>query len=327
MQSSLLPELRDISNGQLISDQAWIKAHTGTEAKPEMPKLEVRFVDGQATWRIEWKLENRYPRRSGRDDLNIPEAAGEPGIFIAGNQPWKIWKAINDSRGPKFFGGNVKIKYKIHSATGIVETGEVSFKIRGENPDDGRCKAHIIANQGAVWYAWAVAKHESGDSSGSIYNQFAIGLADGGAGAHGAKGEPFYSPSEGDGWGLFQRDSSSDRSVTTQEAWSWDGNMKGFLQDEYPDHLKIANTYVDRIKVANPATFEEPQFMIEGKKISGRDILALTSYNGLQGQKLSERLTFHPENSKGQRWSKNLPNAPGNEHVPYVDLILRAYHE
>jgi alpha-tubulin suppressor-like RCC1 family protein len=323
-------ELNDVSNGQVITDIAWIKGHTSDDdAKPEMPKLQVQFVGAAAEWQVEWKLKNQYSRRGGKDDFDLPKAA-EPAIIRSGDQPWKMWEAISNSSGPKFFGGDVKVKYTVRQPDGgTIGSGELTFKIRGENPADDRCKARIIENQGPVWYAWAVAKHESRDSSG-IYNQFANGRADGTAGAHGARGEPFYSPQEGNGWGLFQRDESSGHSVTTEETWSWDGNMKGFVQDEYPEHLRIANNYVDGVKRNNPDTFEEPQFTIEGINISGRDVLALTSYNGLQlppGQGLSARLTFHSGNPAGQRWTKSLPNAPGDENLPYVNLILRAFNE
>lgn len=327
----LLPvQLQDASTGEIIRDTARIKGHaSASDDAPEMPKLEATIIGAPTNWQVEWRLENRYSRRSGKDDFDLPKAE-DPAIVKPGGQPWKIWETINSSSGPKFFGGDVKVKYVIRqTGGGIIGGGELTFKIRGENPADDRCKAHIIENQGAVWYAWAVAKHESRDSSG-IYNQFANGRADGTAGAHGARGEPFYSPVEGNGWGLFQRDESSGHPVTTEETWSWDGNMKGFLHDEYPEHLRIANTYVDGVKRNNPDTFEEPQFTIEGINISGRDMLGLTSYNGLQlppGQGLSARLTFHPGNPAGQRWTKSLPNAPGDENVPYVNLILRAYNE
>ncbi|MEI8108791.1 MAG: hypothetical protein WCI46_13340 [Verrucomicrobiota bacterium] len=318
----LLPlEVKDVSNGQVISDTARIKGHTsGTDPKPEMPKLEARFVGAPAGWQVEWKLENRYPRRAGRDDLNIPNVGEESGIFVAGDQPWKIWEEINNSSGLKFFGGDVKLKYTIYFGASLAVTGEVSFKIRGENPDAARCKAHIVANQGSVWYAWAIAKHESRDSTG-IYNEFANGLANGGAGAHGAKGEPFYSPQEGDGWGLFQRDSASGHFVTTEETWSWDGNMKGFLQDEYPEHLGIANTYVNGVRSSHPTTFEEPQFTIKGRSILGRDVLALTWYNGPQGRSNASMLRFDGSKPSGARWSLKLPNAP-EKTQPYVYEIL-----
>jgi hypothetical protein len=293
-------EVTDVSYLQIIRSTAWIKGHSsGNEVKPEMPKLEVRILGAPAAWQVEWKLENRYPRRGGRDDLNLPNVGEEAGVFVAGDQPWKIWEEVENTSGPKFFGGDVRLKYKIHSGTPDATTGEVSFKIRGENPNDARCKARIIANQGAVWYAWAIAKHESQDSAG-IYNQFANGLANGGAGAHGAEGEPFYSPKEGDGWGLFQRDSASGHPVTTEETWNWDSNMKGFLHDEYPEHLAIANNYVNGVRNSHPTTFEEPQFTIKGRVISGRDVLALTWYNGPQGRSNASMLNLTAVNLQGR---------------------------
>jgi len=323
----LLPvNLRDISNNQVISNTAWIKAHktdnSGDES--EMPKLEARIVGLSNAIQVIWKLESRYSRRNGRDDLNVPFAGGDDfGVLTTGEQPWKIWEDIDFSTDP-IFGGNETLKFKLIESSGVLVEGMLEFKIRGENPDDARCKAYIIANQGNIWYAWAIAKHESADSSG-YYNQFANGLANDGVGAHGAKGEPFYAPSEGDGWGLFQRDSSSNIPVSTAETWSWDRNTLGFLHDEYPVHLGIANSYVDSVQNNNPDTFEEPQFTINGQVISGRHILALTWYNGRQGRSNSTMLHFDSTKPSGQRWSLGLPNAP-KKNQPYVYEIMDQYN-
>jgi len=319
-------DLRDISNNQVISNTAWIKSHktdnSGEEA--EMPKLEARISGLPSTIQVLWKLESRYPRRNGRDDINVPFAGGDDsGVFTTGDQPWKIWEDIDFSTD-SIFGGNETLKFKLIGSSGAFGEGVLEFKIKGENPDDARCKAYIIANQGDIWYAWAIAKHESADSTG-YYNQFANGLANGGAGAHGAKGEPFYAPSEGDGWGLFQRDSASDIPVSTAETWSWDRNTLGFLHDEYPVHLGIANSYVDSVQSNNPNTFEEPQFTIKGQVMSGRHVLALTWYNGRQGRSNSTMLHFDGSKPSGQRWSLGLPNAP-KKNQPYVDEIMDQYN-
>jgi alpha-tubulin suppressor-like RCC1 family protein len=317
-------EIRDTSNNQVVTDVALIKGHSANgDSAPEMPKLEARIVGAPPDWQVEWSLENRYPRRNGKDDLALPPAGGGSGVTLAADQPWKIWEAINNSAGPKFFGGDVAVKYTIRPTSGKNTVGDASFKIRGENPADDRCQQQIIDSQGATWYAWAIAKHESRDSAG-VYNQFANGLADGTAGAHGARGEPFYSPAEGNGWGLFQRDEASGVSVTTEETWSWHANMEGFLFKEYPGQLRIANTYVDSVKRNNPATFEEPQFTIKGRSISGRDVLALTWYNGPQGRTNASMLRFDASRPAGSRWSLSLPNAPGKTE-PYAHLVIAEY--
>lgn len=323
----LLPvEIIDESNGQVITDKAWIKAHTdGSNVLPQMPKLKARIVGAPHDWQVDWKLESRYPRRDGRDNTDVPKT----GVAIkAGDEFWDIYQAIQDGTVPKFFGGDWTVRFTIHAGSSTTNS-EIKFKVLGENPDDAQCKAHITASQGIIWYAWAIAKHESADSAG-FYNQFANGKSDGTAGAHGAKGEPFYSPDEGDGWGLFQRDGTGGGiDTTTEETWSWDGNMRGFLQNEYPVHLGIANNYVNSVKNSNPGTFEEPQFTIKGRVISGRDVLALTWYNGRQGRSNEQMLHFDPNKLSGERWTLNLPDAPGEDHPPgtkYVDLILDAYN-
>lgn len=316
-------ELKDISNNKVITDIAWIKGHKtdGSDEEPEMPKLEARVIGLPDTVQVLWKLQSRYPRRNGRDDLNVPYTGGDdPGVFTIGDQPGKIWEDIDFSTDP-IFGGNETLIFKLIGANGALGEGVVEFKIRGENPDDARCKAYITTNQGNIWYAWAVAKHESKQGN-MLYNQFNSG-GDGPA----FKNEPNLDTTA-DGWGLFQRDSSSGYQVTTAETWSWTENMEGFLHTEYTEHLGYANAYVDSVQQANPQKFEEPEFVIKGNTISGRHVLALTRYNGAQGRSKERLLHFDPSKQSGHRWTKDLPDAPGDHPAgtTYVDLIMSEYN-
>jgi hypothetical protein len=304
---------------------AWIEPiKSQADKTPRMPQLQISLPGAPSGLKVKWRMENRYPRRDGRDDIDFPNSDQNPYKVLPANQPWNIYSEFSDP--DLFFGGDCTIFMTIldGNENPISSEQKLKFRIRGKNPEDADCKAHIEANQGAVWYAWAIAKHESADSNG-FYNQFATGLANGGAGAHGAKGEPFYSPDEGDGWGLFQRDSASGHPVTSNETWSWDGNMKGFLQDEYPEHLDIANNYVNSVKNSNPSTFEEPQFTIKGRAISGRDVLALTWYNGPQGRSNSSMMHFDGSKPSGQQWTLNLPDAPEKDQS-YVEEIIDQYN-
>jgi len=327
----LLPmEVRDISDNTIVSDKAWIKAHkSDTDPKPQMPKLEASIPGLANNLTVEWRLEIEYDRRSGRDDMRIPAGpTEEPGLSTQGGEPWKIWEELPLRPDYEFVGGDCTLKYEILGSGSGNNSGEIKFRILDENPDDDRCKAYITSKQGTVWYAWAVAQHESGDSTGAIFNQFANGRLDGlPGGAHGDKGEPFYANdgSEGDGWGMFQRDSSSGHPVTTLETWSWEENMEGFLDDEYPEHLAIAKSYIDYIKANNPNTFENPEFTIKGRSISGLHVLALTWYNSIRGTS-SQRMPFDGSKPAGQRWLLNLPNAPEKDQ-PYVDEVLDEYNE
>jgi hypothetical protein len=309
------------------SNIAWIEpTRSQSDKTPRMPQLQIKVKNAPPNLKIRWRMENRYPRRSGQDDLDLPNSDENPYKVLLANQPWEIYDEYSDP--DVFFGGDCTIFMTLldSNENPISSEQQFKFRIRGRNPDDGDCKSHIIDNQAAVWYAWAVAKHESGDSTGAIYNQFANGLANGGVGAHGAKGEPFHADSEGDGWGLFQRDSNSGYPVTTAETWNWDSNMRGFLETEYPGHLQTANAYVDSVQQANPSTFEEPGFTIEGVPISGRDLLALTLYNGRQGRSNSTLLHFDSTAPSGSRWSTGLPNAPGKDK-PYANFIMQEYND
>jgi len=303
---------------------AWIEPiKSQADKTPRMPQLQISLPGAPSGLKVKWRMENRYPRRNGRDDIDLPNSDQNPYKVLPANQPWNIY--FEYANPEKFFGGDCTIFMTIldGNENPISSEQQLKFRIRGKNPEDTDCKASIVA-QGAVWYAWAIAKHESADSV-DFYNQFANGLANGGPGAHGAKGEPFYSQDEGDGWGLFQRDSASEHPVTSNETWSWDGNMRGFLQDEYPEHLGIANNYVNSVKNINPSTFEEPQFTIKGRTISGRDVLALTWYNGPQQRSNSSMMHFDGSKPSGQRWTLNLPNAP-EKNQPYVHEIMDQYN-
>jgi hypothetical protein len=101
--------------------------------------------------------------------------------------------------------------------------------------------------------------------------------------------------------------------------------MLGFLVDEYPEHLNYVNTYVNSVRTSNPSTFEEPEFTIKGRAISGRDVLALTRYNGAQGRSKERLMHFDSSKPSGQRWSLDLPNAP-EKSQPYVHEILDQYN-
>ncbi len=316
------------------SGTAYIIADDGSATHaPKMPQLTAQ-INGLASssLQVEWKLDATFtPAPNGTSSaIHYPvDSNGNPTTTILPiGSPWDIYQAYGTTN---FFGGACTLSYRILKAdkTTVVQDWQTfPFAITGNNPDPATCKAQIIANEGAVWYAWAVAKNESADGSNHpYYNQFANGLANGGAGAHGSKGNPFHSPAEGDGWGLFQLDTSSGLAVTLNDCWSWYANMLGWLNGEYPGDLQTANTYVNGIK-NNPAyasTFEEPSFTIEGDTISGRDILALTIYNGRQGRSNSTLLHFDPTKPSGSRWSLRLPNAP-NKNDPYVNETLKAYN-
>ncbi|MCE0523724.1 MAG: hypothetical protein LV480_12530 [Methylacidiphilales bacterium] len=301
---------------------------TGTPAMPQLT-AKINGLDSSGMT-VDWRLTvtSEIAARGAQDNFSIPAGGGATNVInVPINQAWNMntyFVAPAD-----FFGGNVTVYFTIKKTDGTALAPEqsIGFKIRGMNPVSNVCKAQIVANEGAVWYAWAVAKNESGDSSGHLYNQFANGLASGGSGAHGAPGDPFNAPSEGNGYGIFQLDTSSGLSVTTEDVWNWNANMIGFLNGEYSYDLQAANTYVNGIK-NNPAyqsTFEEPQFTILGVSISGRDVLALTIYNGRQGRSNQTLLHFDPSQPSGSRWSLGLPNAP-NKKDPYVNETLKAYN-
>jgi hypothetical protein len=311
---------------------AYIIADDGTSYhEPKMPQLTAQ-VNGMpgSNLQVNWKLDANFtPSPSGNPgNTHFPnDSSGNPTTrLLPITTPWNIYQEWSSST---FFGGNCTLSFQILQADGktvVQDWQSFTFQILGNNPDPATCKAQIIANEGSLWYAWAVAKHESGDSSSHpYYNQFANGTASGGAGAHGAKGNPFYAPSEGDGWGLFQLDTSSGLPVITNYCWSWQANMEGWISGEYPGDLQIANNYVNGIQAANPSTFQEPVFVIQGVSISGRDAAALSYYNAGNAARPSVVLHFDGPQPSGQRWTFTPPNAPGKTDS-YVNEVISAYN-
>ena len=170
------------------------------------------------------------------------------------------------------------------------------------------------------------AKWESRDSSSHhYYNQFANGKNDGSVGAHGAKGWPFYSPEEKNGWGMFQRDPTDGGiPVTIDQVWNWHTNVQVAVQQELVEKQTTATSYLQSVG-SSPPTYTTGNGMI----FSAKDTLTMERYNGANGRKNSQLLIYTPGNPPGvgigKQWRWNLPNAPSKPgqppNPPYVDCV------
>jgi hypothetical protein len=218
---------------------AFIEPHGGFGDMPMMPQLEASIPGGPANLDVEWSLEVKWNRGNGavlpEDTVNVPYAG-----FTVTKKANEVWKIYEDSWWENaltlngFFGGHAVLKMKI----GTTEQ-QFHFRIGGKNPDDNKCKAHITAQQnagpsGALWFAYAVAKHESkgkNTAAGTdIYNQFYelprhtrdVGFP---------TWNPDDPPSAG-GYGVFQVTgdvNGSHINIPRRQIWNWQDNVTAAL--------------------------------------------------------------------------------------------------
>lgn len=232
-----------------------------------------------------------------------------------------------------FFGGSCTFAIRIvKNDESLLDSANPQFQkyyfdIKGKNPNDDRCKRFIKSVQGRHWYAWAVAKHESRWGN-EVYNQFAPR-----DGIYGKKGEPFYTPLEGNGWGLFQRDpTGGGLPTTTQQVWDWTENVRGGIT-ELDSKLAVATRYWSRLQKNYPTQYAEcppPSLVVEGNTLTAEDVITMTCYNGTGSLgAISNVLIFSPIKpcgvGAGKRWQWHLPNAP-NSNKPYVNLVMGEYN-
>jgi hypothetical protein len=88
----------------------------------------------------------------------------------------------------------------------------------------------IDGQPGVPWYAYAIARHESG--AGALnrhYNQF----NELGTGSVELEGTPNWGPPRG--WGIFQTDEASRQPITPAVLWNWQENVRlgVFLATEF----------------------------------------------------------------------------------------------
>jgi hypothetical protein len=148
---------------------------------------------------------------------------------------------------------------------------------------DATAQGWVDSNEGNYDYAWAIAQHETRTPSNKVYNQFATANGS----SWGDLGQPFYSPKEGNGWGLFQRDATGGGiAVTTGQVYNWQTNTQVAIQE-----LDQKWTSADRIlryfrnRYGNqPGWVEPPQsYTISNSQFSAWDLATMVLYNHVTG--------------------------------------------
>lgn len=234
---------------------AWIEPHFATDDAPQMPQLELRLAGLPTGLILKAKLEVKYDRpytdpKPAGDTVQIPSGGGFSEITsdtwkIYDDQDWKL--EVGESAGPTgsgdrgFFGGNATLTYRIEGANGSVAAAdqEIKFRIAGKNPQDNLCKEYInlkaTSQNGAMWFAYAISKHESEAYGGEeFYNQF---KKHGGyyQPVKGQEGAPLQVNAEGygpGGIGIFQVTGKADdpaHVVFREQIWNWQKNVDAGL--------------------------------------------------------------------------------------------------
>ena len=250
---------------------------------PAMPTLQISIANGSLSgMNVQWWMTTTSDRsvRGTQDNVQIPNPqVGYRTLPI--NQAWEI----DNDYGGQFFGGKCTIHYIIQDASGNALTPEMTFPflIRGRNPKDSTAQGYIYNNDNNFEYAWAIAQHESRTPSNKIYNQFATANGS----SWGDLGQPFYSPLEGNGWGMFQRDPTGGGiPVTIGQVYSWQVNTQAAIQEL---GQKWSNT--DRFlryfrnKYGNQAGWQEPpqSYTISNSHFSAWDLGTMVLYNSSAG--------------------------------------------
>lgn len=257
-------ELRDIKNHATSNDDvriknwdttqniadgniAWIEAHTSASTPaPQMPQLVFNIFGIGQSVTMEAKLEVNYTRGNGaRAARNQPEDTVKipsNGNFaqISGSS-WEIhsasdWNSELSQNG--LFGGEATLTYKLKRGQSEISTPQtIRFRIGGRNPDSTRARTYIesLPNAGAsgsLWFAYAVAKHESANINGSNsrYNQFLqlpVHTKDAGRPVWGNDGGTLPG-----GYGMFQLTGSASNAtanIPRKQIWNWQENAAGAI--------------------------------------------------------------------------------------------------
>ncbi len=238
------------SDDQIIDsgDTAWLTHYTdSSRSLPIMPRLVAQMRGLSADYKVEWRLESRYPRRGNLDHVKFPE---EGWLELPGDQEWKAFATYHG----RYFGGNAELSIRVNEPGGKpVYEATRDFRILCQNPPDTTTVGYIKSRQGRFWFAWAIAQHESRQWK-RVFNQFNEGGR--------VPNEPnFGAP---DGWGIFQIDSARGATVSTAEVWDWRTNAQaGFDElvtaetDTRNYFLAIQRNYPDAYE-APPATYTPP---------------------------------------------------------------------
>jgi hypothetical protein len=328
-----------------------------------MPQLRLSIPGLSSDMRIKAKLEVDYTRpyvgHQSQDRVRVPS----DGNFreVTGS----AWDIYNDSDWTRalsqgFFGGDATLTYQLAKADGtvVMQNQTILFRIAGQNPEDARCKDYIVAQSGAAWFAYALAKHESNLYGGEAtyypfspvspnnakYNQFrALGGGQSGTRVAGREGIPLIERAEASGpggIGMFQvTGSATDQTdiIPRGQLWNWQDNVNGALAIiQHSIKSGLATRFYNDVKndsARHLEAFNEdrpPTITIGNTDFSSDDAIWLTSYNGW-GETVKSGYKFNPDLPAGltmapagqtSRWYFNPPMNPDEFYIRKVERLL-----
>ena len=221
---------------------------------PLMPQLSASVMPQGLSGMAEWKLHIEY-RRPDRGDYtgdvqDYPTAANVwQSLSLASS--WNIAERFgNDFRGGKAV---------LHCRYNGVQISRI-FHIRGTNPTEAAARAYL--DEHGQWFAYCIAKHESGRQNGRTYLQFNE------RGTLGPEPEaycrcPNRGPGNLYGWGMMQLDgielpgqvgyrNPDNGDPWAQELWSWKANCDTAIQ-VIDRKRELARNHLRNIAPANNA--------------------------------------------------------------------------
>ncbi len=195
---------------------------------PAMPDLSVGLLPSGLPGTVQWQLDVRY-ERVDRGDASLGDIEYYPGPgssdwqSLGGSSEWDISSAM----GEDFRGGRAVLHYRWQ---GMTLQPEFVFHIRAYNPSEAAAEAYLQAQP--YWFAYCIAKHESGIQNGRTYLQFNE-LGPLGPNVDDYKYCPNRQTSGGPpwGWGMMQLTQfqtypgGPSRRPYAQELWNWKENI------------------------------------------------------------------------------------------------------
>ena len=236
-------------------------------AEPAAPQLTAQFKDLPqwitATWSMTLTTERSNHRFDGIDNRTLPQ------VTRSGSEVYDITSELQN----EIIGGACALNVRVGDAEAIT----YPFVIRGKNPLDATARAYVDANVDAefVSYAWKIAKHESKEGVGRVYNQF-------NASENQYKELPNWGTPHG--WGISQVDRGRNGD-TTAEVYNWHTNitaMNSVLRSKRSDALRFLGYYSSAYS-NQPNWSEPPSTNINGQVVSAEMWSTITLYNGADG--------------------------------------------
>lgn len=206
----------------------------GITRDPAMPRVKIKFLPALPNTDTGFWFETLYDRPDRNDKFVVPVPGIVPANVLTGqwcdpipNMPEgqmtgglatiRCWRGPIGSTWPDYT--KVADDFRVH--------------LRGENPTEASAKARLT-QEGAPWFAYAIAKRESGTQNGRSYLQFK---------EIGSIGPDFrenvkYLPNREDvaetapqiGWGIMQLTTLlGGAKPTIDQLWNWKANIDGGL--------------------------------------------------------------------------------------------------